>query len=159
MSKQRGLGTTLRALVYLIDQDLDATYKNMGLPFRSKYFPVLQCLSENNSCTVGEIVSFSGSSYPAISQVIKSMKADGLIHAEQGEDRRQQKLALTPKAVELTSKIKPVLHALTKVHSQLSDECGFDISSGFSRLLNALETHSFQDRIQAELQFEDPENH
>ena len=79
------LGSRLRRLSETLTEDAAEVYKLYGVPADPRWFPVLNVLSSQESVTITEIAQAIGHSHPSVSQIVKKMKAKGLVTVRKRE--------------------------------------------------------------------------
>src|SRR6188768_4490415 len=93
----RGLGTLLRHLLELLDGDLERIYRDLGLPYRPRFTPVVRALMEREPRSIREIADHSGLTHSAVSQTVAEMKRAGLVSlVKDRADARARLARLTP---------------------------------------------------------------
>ncbi|MBE9064108.1 MarR family winged helix-turn-helix transcriptional regulator [cf. Phormidesmis sp. LEGE 11477] len=79
------IGSRLRRLSEALTEDAAEVYSLYSVPADPRWFPVLYVLAEQESSTVTEIAKAIGHSHPSVSQIVKQMKAKGLVSTEKSE--------------------------------------------------------------------------
>ena len=73
------LGTLVRHLIDLLDQDVEAAYAAAGLTWRPRYTPVLRALMASGPASIRWLSRHIGISHSAVSQTVSQMVKDGLV--------------------------------------------------------------------------------
>ena len=109
------LGSRLRRLTERLAEDAARVLAVYGVPIEPRWFPVFLTLAKRSGLSATEIAAHIGQSRPAVSQVLKEMKARGLIEARPcAEDARAMRNALSPKG----------RAAIAAIHDQITDVTG-----------------------------------
>ncbi len=90
------LGSRLRQMSETLTKDAAEVYRLYGVPADPRWFPVLYVLSKQASATITEIAQAIGHSHPSVSQIVKKMKAKGLVNVRKSEqDARVSMVSLS----------------------------------------------------------------
>ena len=79
MIQNRTLGTALRHLLALLDDDLETLYRADGLGYRPRYTPIVRALIAEDGLSIRAIAALAGITHSAVSQTITQMKRDGWV--------------------------------------------------------------------------------
>lgn len=101
------IGSRLRLLTDHLTVDAADIYRLYGNNFKPKWFPVFYVLAEGEAKTVTSIAHEIGHSHPSVSNIVKDMKAHGLI-ADNTEhsDGRCNLVRLSEKGIGMVASIK-----------------------------------------------------
>ena len=102
-----GLGTKLRHLLDLLDGDVERLYRELGVDFRPRYYPVFRALLDEGAGTIRAIEAHSGLTHSALSQTIAGLRRAGLVTAKRGDDGRERWIHLTDKRRRLAVRLQP----------------------------------------------------
>lgn len=103
------MGSRLRWLTELVTHDADAIYRLYGVDIRPKWFPVLYTLFNGSDNSVTGIAKSIGQTHPSVSNIIREMKAAGLIlDTKDDSDRRTTVISLTPKGKALQPRLEEI---------------------------------------------------
>jgi DNA-binding MarR family transcriptional regulator len=149
MGNRRTLGTLLRHLVELLDGDVEKSYRQSGLDFRSRYTPVVRLLTEQGPSTIRAISNFAGITHSAASQTVAEMVKRGLAKAEAGEDGRERIIRLTAAAEAQLPELHQQWLAINAAAAELGEEIGIPLEDAISRAIAAVEERPFLARIEA----------
>lgn len=101
------IGSRLRMLTEKITSESAQIYRMYGVDLQPKWFPVYYVLAEGGAKTITAIAEEIGHSHPSVSKIVKEMAKHGLIvKAENATDKRQNRIALSEKGLELNVKIQ-----------------------------------------------------
>ncbi|HEY5799825.1 MAG TPA: MarR family transcriptional regulator [Burkholderiaceae bacterium] len=142
-----GLGTQLRHLIELLDNDVALAYQDAGLAYRPRYTPVMRVLQTNASATIGQIAEAAGISQPAATQTVGLMKKDGLVEIVPGADGRQRLVALSTHGKALLPELQRCWSATKAAADGLDAQLDFPLSDVLAQAIAALQTQSFRTRI------------
>lgn len=149
MDHRQGLGTRLRRLLELLDDDLEGLYARDLPGYRPRFTPVVRALADLDSLTVNEIARASGVSQPAASQTVALMVAAGWVKSSHAANRRERQVALTPKGQEALPWLERQWAVTAKAAEALETELGVDLSGAIDKAIEALEQKSFAARIRS----------
>lgn len=133
------LGETIR-------RDVTRIYKEHGLPFESKWFPVLYVLTLRSPLSLTELADELGYTHPSVIALVREMETAKLVRSEASRaDARKRMLSLTPKAKAMKEELEPLWNTMTCV--------AYEIIETRNNLLKAIEetetllaAESFYDR-------------
>ena len=149
-----GLGTQLRRLLAHLDGEVQHAYDRLGVPFRPRFYPVVQLLLDVESAGINEIASLTGVSQPAATQTVNDMKKSGIMEAGPGRDRRSRAVRLTPEGRSLAARLGPIWQAVGTAAAGLDRELPIPLSTLVAAALEALERQPFGERIATQLKEE-----
>lgn len=141
------LGTRLRALLAMLDGDVETLYAQLGTPFRPRFYPVVSHLLAAGSATVGELAGAAGVSQPAITQTLSEMEKLGLIDVSVANDRRARSVALSQAGAAAAGELAPVWLAIDAAADELDRELPYCLSAILDAASEALREERFLDRI------------
>src|SRR6185437_13304281 len=103
------LSTRLMRLSEWTRRDVTKIYREYGIAFESKWFPVLYVLSRRGPLGVVELAQELGYSHPSVIALVREMEKQKLIRSAMSKaDGRKRMLELTPKAMEWEKKMQPL---------------------------------------------------
>ncbi|WP_264537346.1 MarR family winged helix-turn-helix transcriptional regulator [Flavobacterium sp. N1736] len=116
------LSTRLQRLSEQLRKDGALLYKEYGIDFEPKWFPVIYTLYHKDVLSVVEIANEIGYTHPSTISLLKELEKQKLIKSKKDKvDERKRLLQLTPKGKELIEEMKPVWAVMTKVLSDIAD--------------------------------------
>ncbi|WP_310588277.1 GNAT family N-acetyltransferase [Dyadobacter sp. CY345] len=116
------LSTRLQRISDRLRKDGFQIYKENGIDFEPKWFPVIYTLYEKNCLSVGEIASEIGYAHPSTISLLKELEKQKLIFSVKDKtDDRKRLIQLTPKAEDLIEKMKPVWGIMVEAMTDLTD--------------------------------------
>ncbi|RYU96417.1 bifunctional helix-turn-helix transcriptional regulator/GNAT family N-acetyltransferase [Emticicia agri] len=93
------LGSRLKRLSDRMMKSVSEIYRNSGIDFESKWFPLFYLLSKEGEKGIMEIAEILHISHPGVIQLAREMEKAGWIVSEKsGQDARKRHLKLTEKA-------------------------------------------------------------
>jgi DNA-binding MarR family transcriptional regulator len=109
----------LQRLADTIRRDGVLVYKEHGIDFKPKWFPVVYVLHEKGPTSVVDLAAEVGIAHPSVIQLVKELEAKKLVKSSSDKsDGRRRLLSLTPAAVRLVKKMKPVWK---KIHAAVEE--------------------------------------
>ena len=116
------LSTRLQRLSEQLRKDGALLYKEYGIDFEPKWFPVIYTLYHKEVLSVVEIANEIGYTHPSTISLLKELEKQKLIKSKKDKiDERKRLLQSTPKGQELIEKMKPVWSVMTSVLSDIAD--------------------------------------
>jgi DNA-binding MarR family transcriptional regulator len=152
VNSSNGLGTQLRWLLTELDGAVQQVYDELEVPFRPRFYPVVQALLRCDEMTVNGLASCFGVSQPAATQTVGEMKKLGLVESVRGTDRRTRIVRLTPKGAALAKSLQNVWRATHQAAAELDEELTVGLATVTEQALAALQHRSFGARIRAHLE-------
>jgi DNA-binding MarR family transcriptional regulator len=149
---EQSLGTKLRRLLALLDGDVQAIYDEMEITFRPRFFPIVQLLLRNESCSIVELAHHLAVSQPAATQTVSEMKRLGLLTSADSADRRQRPVQLTVAGREMARRLKPVWDAADRAAANLNAELDHGLGKPIDDALAALEARRFRERVRKQME-------
>jgi DNA-binding MarR family transcriptional regulator len=146
MSSQAGLGTLLRLLVTRLDEDVQRVYDSHDLPFRPRFYPLVERLREGPA-GVSDLARAARVSQPAATQTLTELRKRGLVALDAGKDRRERLARLTPQGEKLAARLAPIWAAAARAAAALEP----GLAEALARALAALDRQSFAARILKEI--------
>lgn len=146
-----GLGTLVRHLLVLLDGDVQALYDEAGVAFRPRFYPIVQNLLRDSTCTVTALAQASGVSQPAMTQTLAEMTRLKLITFSAGNDPRQKLFRLTAEGERLAEQLQPTWRARAAAAAELDLELPCPLSATLAAAIEALERKPFRIRIQEKM--------
>jgi ribosomal protein S18 acetylase RimI-like enzyme/DNA-binding MarR family transcriptional regulator len=131
------LGSRLRALSDRFYDLADELYRAEGSPLQSRWLAIFRLLHDRGPRTVGEIAEAVGQTHSAVSQQAKKLTVRGWLVVVGSDDRRQRRLALSPKAEAALRQARPIWRALQEELAARSTASGVDVLATLG-LLSAL---------------------
>jgi DNA-binding MarR family transcriptional regulator len=150
MQSQRTLGTALRHLLSLLDDELAEIYRADGLNYRPRYTPIVRTLQEIGPASIKQIARHAGMTHSAVSQTITQMSAAGWVSADRGLDGRERIVALTPSLISILPQLETRWRATNAAASSLDEDLSYPLTRLVAETIEALERRSFSERIRAE---------
>lgn len=116
------LSTRLQRLSEQLRKDGALLYKEYGIDFEPKWFPVIYTLYHKEILSVVEIANEIGYTHPSTISLLKELEKQKLIKSKKDKiDERKRLLQLTPKGRELIEEMKPVWAIMTTILSDIAD--------------------------------------
>lgn len=103
------IAARLQRLADSIRRDGVQVYKEHGIEFEPKWFPVIYVLHKKGATSVVDLAAEVGIAHPSVIQLVKELESKKLVKsAADKTDGRRRVLSLTPEAVKLVKKMEPV---------------------------------------------------
>jgi DNA-binding MarR family transcriptional regulator len=116
------ISTRLQRLSELIRKDGLQVYKDHGIEFEPKWFPVIYTLHLKPLLGVVELAAEIGYTHPSTIALLKELEKEKLISSKKDKtDERKRLVQLTPKGLELVTQMKPVWQLISKAITDLTD--------------------------------------
>ena len=114
------LGSRLKRLSDVFLKNVSDLYKQFGLDFEAKWFPVYYLLANQGSSSITQIAQALGISHPAVVKIAGELEQHGLLTSSKAEsDHRKRLLTLSQKGVQLLPRLQPLWGAISQVTQDL----------------------------------------
>jgi DNA-binding MarR family transcriptional regulator len=111
----------LQRLADTIRRDGVVVYKDHGIDFEPKWFPVVYVLYEKGPTSVVDLAAEVGIAHPSVIQLVKELETKKLVRSTADKkDGRKRLLSLTPAAVKLVKKMEPVWKKIRKAVEEMT---------------------------------------
>ena len=115
------LSTRLQRLSEQLRKDGALVYKEFGIDFEPKWFPVIFTLHHKNILSVVEIANEIGYTHPSTISLLKELERQQIIISKKDKtDERKRLIELAPKGIELIEKMKPVWKIISRVLEEIT---------------------------------------
>ncbi len=116
------ISTRLQRISDRLRKDGLQIYKENGIEFEPKWFPVIYTLEQKNCLSIGEIASEIGYAHPSTISLLKELEKEKLIISVKDKtDDRKRLIRLTTKARDLIEQMKPVWAIMVAALTELTD--------------------------------------
>lgn len=116
------LSTRLQRLSEQLRKDGALVYKEFGIDFEPKWFPVIFTLHHKNILSVVEIANEIGYTHPSTISLLKELERQQMIISKKDKtDERKRLIELAPKGIELIEKMKPVWKIISRVLEEIAN--------------------------------------
>lgn len=150
-----GLGTSLRKLLDALDGSVQAHYDALGVPFRPRFYPVVQLLRTEGPLSIKAIAAATGVSHSAVSQTVAEMRRAGLAASSRGRDGREREVCLTEAGAAICDRLAPLWTAVGHAAAELDRELTAPLGSIVREALTRLRAETFDHRISRNLRKDD----
>lgn len=142
------LGSRLKRLSDRLMQDGIRVYRDSGVAFEPRWFPVYYYLGKVGPSAVTDIARGLGITHPSVNQVAREMIAADLVAAyKDTRDKRKRVLALTKAGKARRSQLDAVWKDIETALQELVDETGADLLGYLTMIERGLERRSFHQRF------------
>ena len=143
-------GSRLRQLSETLTADAAEVYRLYGVPADPRWFPVLHVLSHQETATVTEIAQVIGHSHPSVSQIVKKMKAKGLVDVRKSvQDARVSLVTLSERGRQIIPNFEQQCSDVAKATEMLLSEAQNDLWAALEEIEFLLADKSLLERVQA----------
>ena len=140
------ISTRLLRLSEAIRKDATLVYKEYGIDFESKWFPILYVLLKKSPLSVIELADEIGYAHTSVIALAKEMEKKKLLKSEINKtDGRKRMLSLTPNALKMKFELQPLWDDLKKVAKTISENKN-NLMKAMEETEAALSKESFYDR-------------
>ncbi|MBI3511257.1 MAG: MarR family transcriptional regulator [Bacteroidetes bacterium] len=137
----------LQRLADTIRRDGVLVYKEHGIDFEPKWFPVVYVLHKKGAMSVVDLAAEVGIAHPSLIQLVKELEAKKLVRSSSDKsDGRRRVLALTPKAHTLVRKMQPVWKKISAAVTQMV-KTENNLMKAMEECEDRLKTESFFSRV------------
>lgn len=143
-----GMASRLQKLSDSLRRDVNRIYRQHGIGFEAKWFPVIYVLSRKSPLTVIGLAAEIGYAHPSVIALVKELHKAGLVRiVSDKSDRRKRMLSLTPKAGNLVRRMIPLWDKMKKTAEKLIDNEDH-LLEAIRQTEDALDKESFYDRVE-----------
>ena len=140
------ISTRLQRLAEQIRKDGVLIYKDHGIEFEPKWFPVIYVLHNKGVLSVVEIAAEIGYTHPSTITLLKELEKEKLIKSGKDKtDERKRLIQLTDKGKDLVSKMGPVWNLIVKTMTEITDTAN-NLMLAIDEVEAVLRQKSFADR-------------
>ena len=116
------IATRLQRLSDIIRKDGLQIYKDHGIEFEPKWFPVIYTLHFKPVLGVVELAAEIGYTHPSTIALLKELEKEKLIRSKKDKaDERKRLIQLTEKGQSLINQMKPVWELITKAATEITN--------------------------------------
>lgn len=116
------ISTRLQRLSEQLRKDGALIYKEFGIDFEPKWFPVMLTLHHKKELSIVEIANEIGYTHPSTISLLKELEKKQLILSKKDkQDERKRLIEVTPKGEALVGQMKPVWELIKKVLGDIAD--------------------------------------
>ena len=116
------IATRLQRLSDQFRKDGTMIYKDQGIDFEPKWFPVIYTLYHKPGIGVMELAAEIGYAHPSTIILLKELEKEKLVRSKKDKkDERKRLLLLTDKGQQLVDQMQPAWKAMTAAIAELTD--------------------------------------
>lgn len=116
------LSTRLQRLSEQLRKDGALLYREFGIDFEPKWFPVIFTLHHKKILSVVEIANEIGYSHPSTISLLKELEKQKMIISKKDKsDERKRLIELSPKGLDLIEKMQPVWELVSTILGEIAD--------------------------------------
>jgi DNA-binding MarR family transcriptional regulator len=142
------LASRLRRTLDEILRQGKSVYAELGIDFRTRWFPVFHFVANNPDSSITYIARSLNLRHPSIIQVVDEMCEKGLLRAKlDAKDKRSRKISLTPRGRKSLTRLKPVWKAFEDAGREILGELDNHLLEALDDFESALDRSSLHDRI------------
>lgn len=133
--------------IYL--KDGETVYKNQGIMFKIKWFPVFYLLYKSpEPLAITDISNSLHMTHPNVIKIVRSMAKKGIVVSLKDEyDARKHLIKLSDKGRSLIPFLEPVWKAFEKAVLDLFNETGFNFIEVLSKMEESLQRKGMSERV------------
>jgi DNA-binding MarR family transcriptional regulator len=146
------LGSRLKRLTIRLNKDVSRVYRELGLEFEARWFPVAYLLRQRSPLSITEIAEALDYTHTAIKDFANEMIRKGLLQATPDEsDRRKRNLELTAKGHRLLDQLVPLWREIGAVAGELVGSSTPDLMDAIAGIERQLDEKEVYPRIRERL--------
>ena len=143
-----GLGTQLRYVLELMDDDVAGVLADLGLDgYRPRFSPVVRALVALGPMPIRDLARAIAVTHSAASQTVAEMSRRAFVALAPGRDARQRVVSLTERTADVLPVIEAEWSAAASAAAELDAELPFPLSDLVPAIAAALARRSFRQRI------------
>jgi DNA-binding MarR family transcriptional regulator/N-acetylglutamate synthase-like GNAT family acetyltransferase len=142
------LASRMKRLVGVLGNDVKGIYFAEDIELGVLLMPITHLLNAKGQLQINQIVDYLGISQPAVTQLCKRLKKEGLVHVEcvQG-DQRKRNVRLTPKGVSMVQTLLPVWHEIDVAVNNMISGAETNLIAALDHFEMQYEKHSLEQRV------------
>ncbi|MCR9247666.1 MAG: bifunctional helix-turn-helix transcriptional regulator/GNAT family N-acetyltransferase [bacterium] len=142
------LGSRLRALTATLTDDATAIYDLYQIGLDPRWFPVFLLLSRSGPRAISEIAGEIGHSHASVSQIVKAMRARGIVAVTDcRDDGRRRLVELSATGRELLARAEPQIEDVASAADELLEGMEHDLWAALGELEERLRAKSLNTRV------------
>ncbi|NML21442.1 winged helix-turn-helix transcriptional regulator [Pseudoflavitalea sp. G-6-1-2] len=142
------ISTRLQRLSEQLRKDGTLIYKENGIEFEPKWFPVIYVLHNKPLLGVVEIANEIGYTHPSTITLLKELEKEKLIRSKKDKtDERKRLIQLTEKGSQLVSEMEPVWNIMIKALTEITDTTN-NLMQAIEEVEAALRKKGFAERAE-----------
>lgn len=146
------LATRLRRLGERLLAGVDECYEELGLPFRGRWFGLLQALAREGDRGTVALAGALGLSHTAVAHLVRELEEAGwIVRRADPADARRQAIRLSPAGRRRLRRMEPVWAAMRAATAELAEREAPGLLSHLNALEDSLERQPIADRMLARL--------
>jgi DNA-binding MarR family transcriptional regulator len=140
------ISTRLQRLSEQLRKDGALIYKEKGIEFEPKWFPVIYTLHHKPVLSVVELAAEIGYTHPSTISLLKELEKEKLIKSQKDkQDERKRLLQLSPKGKKLVEQMQPVWQIMISAIAELTDTRN-NLMKAIEEVEDRIKEKSFLDR-------------
>lgn len=144
-----GLGSRLKRLSDRCLADVELLYKESGIDFEPRWFPVFMLLLEKKSLTITQATEILGISQPHVSLYVKEMTKAGLVQFKANpDDGRSKVLSVSRKGLSTAKQLQPIWDYIDKAIQRVLKESEPRFLEAIENVEKALLDKSLYQRVE-----------
>lgn len=141
------LGSRLKRLSDQMMSSVQEIYRQAGVDFEPRWFPLYRLLADHGPQTVGEAADALGLTHAAISQTARMMTKEKVITSKKDpRDERRRVLSLTESGRAALPRLRPLWSDLERAVREMVSFGGVDILAAIDGIEQAMQREPFPDR-------------
>jgi DNA-binding MarR family transcriptional regulator/predicted GNAT family acetyltransferase len=138
----------MKRLVGILGNDVRGIYRAEDIEFGALLMPITHLLNAKGQLQINQIVDYLGISQPAVTQLCKRLKKEGLIYVEGVRgDQRKRNVRLTPKGASMIQTLLPVWHEIDAAVNDMMSHPETNLVAALDHFEIQYEKQSLQQRV------------
>ena len=147
------LASRMKRLVGILGNDVKGIYHAEDIQFGTLLMPITHLLNTKGQLQINQIVDYLGISQPAVTQLCKRLKKEGIIRvADVQDDQRIRCISLTPKGRKLVKILLPVWHEIDVAIKDMMSHSETNLVAAIDHFETQYQKQSLQERVLNQLQ-------
>jgi N-acetylglutamate synthase-like GNAT family acetyltransferase/DNA-binding MarR family transcriptional regulator len=142
------LGSRLKRLADRLGQQVGELYREQGIDFEPRWFPVFRYVADKGTASVTDIAVAVGVTHPAVNQISEELTRAGYLNSVvDRSDKRKRMLSLSAEGKRIKLQLEPIWKVLHAALSDVSEEIQNDLVNQSMRFEKALRQKSLSSRF------------
>jgi GNAT superfamily N-acetyltransferase/DNA-binding MarR family transcriptional regulator len=142
------LGSRLKRLADRLAQQVGQLYREQGIDFEPRWFPVFRYVADKGTASVTDIAAAVGVTHPAVNQISEELTRAGYLNSiTDRADKRKRMLSLSADGKRIKMQLEPIWKVLHAALSDVSEEIQNDLVNQSMRFESALISKNLSTRF------------
>lgn len=149
---EMALGSRLKRLTHRMNKDVSNIYRELGIKFEARWFPVAYLLTQRSPLSITEIADALSYTHTAVKKFANEMiRANLLIATQDKTDKRRRILRLSKKGQQVVNSLEPVWREIQAAARELVESARPNLLAAVEGIEKQLDRKDMHRRIRDRL--------